>query len=153
MQEIGFAPADNEDGGITWLELFIMFSIYDQTTFSNTQANMANQSASLVKKFKMDVNKMVSLCVIDEDQTFFRTAKVRQTRLYPFGYTNRTPAIRWLPVIDNKMAQSITTLLLCFNGKLKPNKLKALDADTLIMPQRKISLKVAPTWEAFAMGV
>ena len=105
----------NENPGITWLELFVLFKMHDQKIPENvTKKDCINNQLAFSKK----ICRMVAADCISEDyEWIFGTCYNRQNRLKCAGVANKHAGIKGMPHITQREGEEMMKVILAIKGK------------------------------------
>ena len=84
-----------------------------------------------ITEFQKRVRTLSKIIIHQDDLEHFSAAKPRVTRLYTLGITNSTTAIRWLPAIPEKIAKTITRIIMQTIMPMNLSRTMLLDAGRL----------------------
>ena len=104
-----------EDGGITWLELYVWYKMHSKVE-AEAPLDAKNTLQKEIAEFKKHARKIAALCVREQDEWHFHSAVGRGNRLKQAGVSNKHAAIKGIPKIPSNEAELITTAILAMKG-------------------------------------
>ena len=152
----------NQDGGITWLELYIWY----RTHKADEDSKILKPKVSLqsqIANFKKHVRNLKKKCLSQGDEWQLSTCYGRCNRLKQAGIANKHAAVKGLPRIPVEDAAKIMQTIQCMRGSVgtKRNKdafqkgllkskvnsfsYKRLECDWFQRPQGKEDWATSPT--------
>ena len=117
---------DEEEGGITWVELYILFRLHGWNDDSEGENFLTERGKlkSMLKSFKQQVRWLAVHAVAVDQEWTLQTSKTRANRLRPLGVTNKHACIKGIPVLSDEQAKMIAKCILVLKNHLKTKKQK-----------------------------
>ena len=115
-----WAVTEQAEGGLTWLELFIWYTMHsgpDEKTPLDAKRILPAELAN----FKASIRRVNLHCVAERDEWNLQTSYARGNRLHKVAVSNKHATLRGSPKIDPKEAEAITRAMLAMRG-LKDKK-------------------------------
>ena len=110
-----WAKAKKQEGGVTWLELFLFYKLHAPP---DRYAPLAPKSflQSDIANFKRKVRKINLHCVQDPDDWHLKTCHGRANRLKQLAISNKHAGVQGMPEITDKEADAIMRSILAMRG-------------------------------------
>ena len=115
ISKIQWVDEKREEGGITWLELYILYFIHKGPE-KDLLLEPKDISQKEMAKFKQVV-RTITCNTVDQDQEWqLQTRYARENRLSGVAISNKHAAIQGLPYMNEEDAKKITAALLAMKG-------------------------------------
>ena len=140
------AEEDANDSGITWLELYLLYSRHGGNEDEEAQrmSDPLRKPAQLrtqLAEFKHLVRKIAKHAISEDDEWHLSTETARVPRLRTLAVEGRTPAVRGMPIVDEMDAKAIVMAVLAMRGADKKKHKELLHEGTLKLPVRRLPMQ------------
>ena len=136
LKHLRWQEAETGEGGITWLELFALYSVHggskdEEDRRTNDRLRAPPMLQMQLATFKKAARK-INLHTVQEQQAWrLETSYVMRNRLQQATITNRQPAVRGMPVLTIEDAGKVMHTLLALQGHHKAKTIQAWKEGTL----------------------
>ena len=154
LRKLNWRSEENEEGGITWIELYALYSIHggSRSEDERRKADPLKKPPMLqaqVAEFKKSVRKIGKFTVSITQEWHLQTSKVMRNRLSKAAINNRQAAIKGMPVMTKEDAQRVMRTLLVLRGIDKVKNMEAWEEGGLEVTPGSIKLQgVAQKWRS-----
>ena len=128
LNDILWRPVDQGDGGITWLEMFILYHIRNQEEQRTAKIDKLKAMPKFqhqLAHFKKRVRKLVRHTVPEDSTWHYETSYVARNRLAKAAINNRQAAIRGMPQLARDETEQVMKVLLALRGYDKKKQIEA----------------------------
>ena len=139
ISKIQWVDEKREEGGITWLELYIWYFIH-----KGPEEDMLLEPKDILQKemakFKQAIRAITSNTVDQDEEWQLQTCYARKNRLSGIAISNKHAAIQGIPYINEEDAKKITAALLAMKGASKKKHREAHQADNLKLQKKTLDI-------------
>ena len=141
-----------DEGGITWLELFTLYMIKgagekEKARQENNPLQGHKSLQNEVADFKRRCRRISTFCVEEGDEEQLATSYSQKNRLKPMGIINKHPAIKGMPVLNEKEAATLTQAILAMRGVNQRRQKQMHEEGNLKLQERTLASKgTATAW-------
>ena len=129
-----------EEGGITWLELYIWYFIH-----KGTEEELLLEPKDILQKemakFKQAIRAIANNTVDQDEEWHLQTCYARKNRFSGIAISNKHAAIQGIPYINEEDAKKITVALLAMKGAYKKKHREAHQDDNLKLHKKPLTYR------------
>ena len=130
----------NEEGGITWLEMYVLFRTHSKKVVLDPLSNIKPLLQD-VTKFKSQMRKIATRCINEEDEWVLRTCYGRQNRLKGAAIDNKHAGVQGMPKLTQTEAETIINAILAMKGATTSKHQEAHQQGTLSLLPRPLTYR------------
>jgi hypothetical protein len=136
----------NDDGGITWLELYIWYRMHSKVILVDPLAN-TKPLASDVAKFKSMTRMIATQCIDEGEEWILSTSYARANRLKEAAVSNKHAAIQGMPKVPQEEAEQIMKAILRMKGAYTKKHREAHEQERMRMHSKPLTFRgAAKVW-------
>ena len=158
LDHLDWQEDEDSRGGITWLELYVLYSIHggskDETEAAkSSKLKRRPMLQKQIADFKKIVRKVKTYAVAEEDAWHLDTSYVQRNRLANAAVTNRQAAVRGMPHVSPEDAETIMLTTLAMRGIVKKKHVDAWKEGCLSITPADIKMQgISGKWRLTATG-
>ena len=119
LTHLEWQQEENVQGGITWLELYILSILHggmDQNNHASMSLTKTISRQTAIKKFKKRARRVALHCMKKKEEWNIHTCDARKNRLETIAISNKHAAIKGMPKLSDQDARKVNSAILAMRG-------------------------------------
>ena len=127
-------------GGITWLEMYILYTLHGGKVTANPMAKTLSLQTA-IKQFKTRARKVAQHCIAKEDEWQLQPCEARKNRMEALAICNKHAGIKGMPRLNDQEAKRVTAAVLAMRGVNQKKQKLAHQEGNLKLHRRPMAYK------------